>query len=160
MNKKHEIQWKTLTLITLICLGVGGLSAFASGDIGETFKSLPKPPLTPPSAVFPVVWTVLYILMGISAYLVFVSRSRKKETALLAFAVQLIINFFWSPIFFNLGQYGFAFFWLLALIIAVVIMKLLFRQISKAAAFLQIPYLVWLIFAAYINYGVWQLSLS
>ena len=117
----------------------GLLSRNATQAFGETVL---QPPLSPPAIVFPIVWTILYALMGIGA----------------ARVVQLIVNFFWSLIFFNAGAYGFAFLWLLLLIAVVVWMILSFRRSDPLAAMLQIPYLLWLIFAAYLNSGVWTLN--
>lgn len=118
-----------------------------------------KPPLSPPGWVFPVVWTVLYGLMGISAARIWSApKSQARSRGLNLFIAQLIINFFWSPIFFNARAYGLAFFWLLLLWILVGLMILQFRKVDKTAARLQIPYLLWLTFAAYLNWGVWQLN--
>lgn len=118
-----------------------------------------KPPLSPPGWVFPVVWTVLYGLMGISAARIWSApKSQARSRGLNLFIAQLIVNFFWSPIFFNALAYGLAFFWLLLLWILVGLMILQFRKVDKTAARLQIPYLLWLTFAAYLNWGVWQLN--
>lgn len=118
-----------------------------------------KPPLAPPGWVFPVVWTVLYGLMGISAARIWSApKSQARSRGLNLFIAQLIVNFFWSPIFFNARAYGLAFFWLLLLWILVGLMILQFRKVDKTAARLQIPYLLWLTFAAYLNWGVWQLN--
>ena len=119
-----------------------------------------KPPLSPPGILFPVVWTVLYALMGIGAARVAAApESKGRSRALNVFVVQLVVNFFWSLIFFNAGAYGFALAWLLLLWVLVGVMIVLFRQVDKAAALLQLPYFLWVTFAAYLNYGVWRLNM-
>lgn len=118
-----------------------------------------KPPLSPPGWVFPVVWTLLYGLMGISAAKIWAApRSQARSRGLNLFIAQLIVNFFWSPIFFNARAYGLAFWWLLLLWLLVGLMILQFRKTDKTAAFLQIPYLLWLTFAGYLSWAVWQLN--
>lgn len=157
MNKKN---WKTYALWILIAEAVGGLSGFLSRDGFETFNTaVQHPPLTPPELVFPIVWGILYALMGISAARIALSApSKDRSTGLNIFVVQLVVNFFWSLIFFNAQQYGFAFFWLLLLWVLVLWMILTFRKVDPLAAWLQIPYLLWLTFAAYLNAGVWFLN--
>lgn len=118
-----------------------------------------KPPLSPPGWVFPLVWTVLYALMGIGAARVSLTQEGKdRSRALNVFVAQLIVNFFWSLIFFNARAYGFAFVWLLLLWLLIIWMILAFRKVDKVAAWLQIPYFLWVTFAAYLNYGVWKLN--
>ena len=118
-----------------------------------------KPPLAPPGWVFPVVWTILYALMGISAARVWAApKSQARSRGLNLFIAQLIVNFFWSPIFFNARAYGLALAWLLLLWVLVGLMILQFRKVDKTAALLQIPYLLWLTFAAYLNWAVWQMN--
>lgn len=119
-----------------------------------------KPPLSPPGILFPVVWTVLYALMGIGAARVAAApESKGRSRALNVFVVQLVVNFFWSLIFFNAGAYGFALAWLLLLWVLIGVMIVLFWQVDKAAALLQMPYFLWVTFAAYLNYGVWRLNM-
>lgn len=143
-----------------IPLLVGGLSAFLTMGGMKTFESLNQPPLSPPGWLFGVVWTILYTLMGISTYLVV--RSDASETqinrALSVYVYQLIANFLWPTFFFNFGWYLFSFIWLIFLWVLVLIMIVRFYQISKAAGLLQIPYLIWLTFAAYLNLGIWLLN--
>ena len=118
-----------------------------------------KPPLSPPGVLFPLVWTILYALMGIGAARIEASAdSDLRSRALNVFAVQLVVNFFWSLIFFNARAYGFALVWLLLLWVLIIAMILLFWPVDRLAAMLQIPYLLWVTFAAYLNYGVWQLN--
>lgn len=160
MKKSYVIRFKPLIISLLISLGVGALSGFLTKGSMKIYQSLIQPPLAPPPWVFPVVWTVLYILMGISAYLVFMSHApeAQKATALTIYALQLAVNFIWPILFFNLGWILFAFFWLLLLIVLIVWMIVLFRRVSPLAAYLQVPYLVWTIFAGYLNWGVYLLN--
>ena len=119
-----------------------------------------QPPLSPPAWVFPVVWTILYALMGISAARIRLtppSPGRSKGSNL--FIAQLIINFFWSLIFFNAQAYGFALLWLILLWVLVLWMIITFYSTDPLAALLQIPYLLWLTFAAYLNFSIWQLNM-
>lgn len=118
-----------------------------------------KPPLSPPAIVFPVVWTILYALMGVGAARVYLTpRSAARTEALLYFFVQLAFNFFWSIIFFNLQAFGAAFVWLAALWTLILLMALSFYRVDAPAARLQIPYLIWVLFAGYLNLGVWLLN--
>lgn len=139
---------------------VGILSGILSSGGMEAFRDTAQQPmLSPPAILFPVVWTLLYALMGIgAARIAAVEGGPDRHAALNVFVIQLIVNFFWSLIFFNAGAYGFALFWLLMLWILVNAMIALFYRVDRAAALLQIPYLLWLTFAAYLNYGVWQLN--
>ena len=118
-----------------------------------------KPALTPPSIVFPIVWTILYALMGISAARIRLSTpSDEQDRGLKLFYLQLFFNFLWSIAFFNFQFFGFAFFWLLALWILIILMIRSFLETDKLAAYLQIPYFVWVTFAAYLNLMVWLLN--
>lgn len=141
----------------LIPLAVGTLSALISGN-NSIYYSLNKPALSPPSFVFPIVWTILYILMGISSYIIYTSNHPKAPDALKIYALQLFFNFCWSIIFFRFSQYLFAFVWLIALIILIVIMIKKFYSINPIAAYLQIPYLIWCIFAAYLNLSIYIMN--
>ncbi|MBS6115746.1 MAG: tryptophan-rich sensory protein [[Clostridium] spiroforme] len=152
-----KIQWKTLIICLLIPLAVGIISAFLTRNNMETFDLINKPFLAPPSWLFPVVWTILYILMGIASYLVFISEKPNK-TALTVYGLQLIFNFFWSIIFFNLELYLFAFIWLVLLWLLVIKTTILFYQISKPAGYLMIPYLLWVTFAGYLNFSIYLLN--
>ena len=151
------IDWKKLLKFIAVPLIVGGLSALFTMGAMKEFATVNKPPLSPPAWLFPVVWTVLYILMGISAYLVSESDNSGGK-ALLYYGAQLFFNFFWSIIFFNLQWYLFAFVWLLVLLLLVVITTVLFYRSSKLAGILMIPYLLWLSFAAYLNLAIYILN--
>lgn len=151
---------KTLIIAIAIPLIVGGLSALISGGGMETFEQINKPPLSPPGFLFPIVWTILYILMGISSYLIYTSDSHPTEIseALKVYGLQLSVNFFWSIFFFNFGWYLFSFIWLLLLWVLILIMIIKFLPISKTAAYLQLPYLLWVTFAGYLTLGVYFLN--
>lgn len=149
---------KALIVSILISVGVGALAAFFTRNSMEVYENLIQPPLSPPSWLFPVVWTILYILMGISAYLIYRSDSFYRNSALKIYATQLIVNFFWTIIFFNLEMYLFAFIWLLLLLVLIILMIYGFSKINKTAAYLQIPYLLWVIFAGYLNFGIYWLN--
>ena len=155
-----QIPWKVYLLWILFTEAVGGLSGWLTREGSRFFsQSVAQPPLSPPSLVFPIVWALLYALMGISAaraYLTAPSPERSKSLNL--YIVQLVVNFFWSLIFFNAQAYGFAFVWLLLLWALVLVMILQFRRVDPPAANIQIPYLIWLTFAAYLNLGVWYLN--
>ncbi len=152
-------KWRPYIISALIALGVGGLSALLSMDGMKAYDLVAKPPLTPPGWLFGVVWTVLYALMGISAAKIWLSgESEAKGKGLNLYVAQLIVNFFWSLIFFNAQAFGFALLWLLLLWVLVLLMILQFYKVDQKAALLQIPYLIWLTFAAYLNLGVFILN--
>ena len=125
----------------------------------EKYAALSRPPLSPPAILFPIVWAVLYILMGISAARIFEnSNGSERKKALWIYAVQLIFNFFWSIFFFGAGLRLLALIWLFLLLLIVIFMYFAFDKISHGAAYLQIPYVLWLCFAAYLNFGTWFLN--
>ena len=148
---------ESLIISLLIPLAVGAVSSFLSGNMISS-NSFNQSPLSPPAFLFPIVWTILYLLMGISSYLVYTSDSPLKTSALKIYGLQLAFNFFWSILFFRFSLYGAAFLWLLVMIILIVIMIYLFYKVRPLAAYLQIPYLLWCIFAAYLNYMIYQLN--
>ena len=139
---------------------IGALSGFLTKKGMKTYEAFAaKPALTPPGAVFPIVWSILYALMGIGAGRIWLSsRSVLRKRSLMLFAMQLAVNFVWSLLFFNAKVYGFAFIWLVLLWILIVLMIRAFYQVDKTAAYLQIPYLLWVTFAGYLNFMVWQLN--
>lgn len=155
-----KIKWKAFIICIAIPLAVGGLSALLSRGSMETFSALNKPPLSPPGWLFPVVWTILYVLMGVASYLVFTSDAdtADKEKALTVYGYQLIFNFFWSLWFFNLSLYLFSFIWLVVLWILIIITTVRFFRISKTAGYLMVPYLAWVTFAGYLNLGIYLLN--
>ena len=139
---------------------VGLLSGLLSRRGTEIYEmTAKKPALTPPGILFPVVWSVLYALMGISAARITAApESRMRSLGLNIFIVQLIFNFFWVLLFFNAQAYGFSLLWLLAMWVLIIGMILLFGKVDRPAAVLQIPYLLWVTFAVYLNWGVWKLN--
>ena len=153
MNIKNKAH---LIIAIFIPLAVGVLSSLLSGSM--SYSAFNKPSFSPPSYLFPIVWTVLYILMGISSYIIYSSNSPDKRKALTTYAIQLFFNFFWSILFFGLSQYLLAFVWLILLIILIVVMIYQFYQIQHVAAYLQIPYLLWCLFAAYLNFTIYMLN--
>lgn len=157
MNKPN---WKQYAFWIGLSEGVGGLSGFLSREGMKLYsQTVQQPPLSPPMWLFPVVWGLLFALMGISAARISAAPpTQARSRGLNLFIAQLIVNFFWSPIFFNVRAYGLALLWLLILWAMVLLMILEFRKTEKIAAWLQLPYLLWLSFAAYLNWGVWQLN--
>lgn len=152
-----KINIKELLFYVGITLLIGSLPSFFI-KIGKTYKSLNKPPLSPPGIIFPIVWTILFILMGISIYLVVKSNSQNKKEARLIYFIQLIVNACWTPIFFGLEEFFLALLWIIMLILLVVVMIILFYKINKKSAYLNIPYLMWLLFACYLTFGVFILN--
>ena len=146
-----------LVIAILIPIAVGTLSALFSGRM-SLYSEINKPPLSPPGFIFPIVWIILYILMGISSYLVYESNRPKKWNALKTYAIQLFFNFWWSIIFFRFSLFLFAFLWLLALIAIIIVMIYQFHQIKPLSSYLQIPYLLWCLFAAYLNFIIFMLN--
>lgn len=154
------MSWKTYAFWILLAEGVGGLSGWLTREGTKLFmQTVEQPPMSPPGFLFPIVWGILYLLMGVGAARVYQTpASNARSRALGVFLVQLGVNFFWSIIFFNLQNYAFALLWLILLWLLIVWMILLFYRVDKPAALLQIPYLLWVSFAAYLNYGVWMLN--
>ena len=152
-----KIHWKKLILCLIIPLAVGGLSAFLTKDGMEIFKTLNKPPLSPPGKLFPFVWTILYIMMGLASYIVLVSK-KPNTLGLIAYGVQLFFNFFWSILFFNKEMYLFSFIWLVIMWLLILATTILFYRNTKFAGYLMIPYLLWVAFAGYLTFGIYLLN--
>ena len=152
--------WKAYAFWILLAEAAGALSGWLSRSGMKAYEAtVVQPPLSPPMWLFPVVWTILFALMGIGAARVsLASPSRARSLGLNLFIIQLAVNFFWSPIFFNAQAFGTALLWLVLLWVLVLAMILTFRRVDPLAAYLQIPYLLWLTFAAYLNWGVWRLN--
>ena len=152
---------KPFIISILIALAVGGLSALITRNNMDIYNDIVVPPLSPPSTVFPVVWTILFILMGISSALVYVNRSKNSDAAvegLAYYAISLFFNFMWSIIFFNFRSFLFAFIWLLILWVLIILTIRKYAEVSPLAAYLQIPYFLWVTFAAYLNFGIYYLN--
>ena len=148
-----NIQWKKLLLCIAIPLAVGGLAALLTGSSMEKFSSLKQPPLAPPGWLFPVVWSILYVLMGIASYLVLVS-GKPNRIAMRLYALQLAVNFLWPLLFFRWEFYGFAFAWLVLLWVLIVATAMRFYAITAPAGWLFVPYILWVTFAGYLNLSI------
>lgn len=154
-----KIKWGALIIALLIPLAIGTASGVVS-RAGEMYGAMIKLEGSPPAWLFPVVWTVLFALMGISSFLIYNSDASEKSkmSALTVYAVQLAVNFMWPIFFFRMGAYLFSFIWLILLWALVLIMILKFYKINRTAAFLQLPYILWLTFAGYLNLSVYLLN--
>lgn len=155
-----KFNLKKFLISIAIPLVTGGLSAFITRDDMDLYLQINQPPLSPPGWIFPVVWSILYTLMGISLYLIWNSGANKdeKRRAFVFFAAQLFLNFIWSPIFFGSRQFLLAFIVLILMWIFTLGMIVSFYKISKPAGLLQIPYLLWLTFAGYLNFAIYLLN--
>ena len=153
-------NFKTYAFFILSALGVGGLSALLTAGSMEIYEEVTTPPLSPPSVLFPIVWTALYVLMGVCAAWVYLTPAPegKKRRALAVYAISLGFNFLWSIFFFRLRLFLFSFFWLLGLLFLILKTVADYRDISPKAAYLQIPYALWVTFAGYLNFGIWFLN--
>ena len=154
-------NFRTYLIAILIPLAVGGLSALLTRGNMMLYGEIAPPPLAPPPIIFPIVWTILYILMGIGSARVYLKKQampREVTRALRIYALQLGFNFFWSLIFFNLRAFLFAFIWLIALWGLIIVMLFKFYKIDKIAAIINIPYLLWVTFAAYLNLAIYILN--
>ena len=154
-----KVNWKRLLINLAIPLAVGGLSALISGGMGQ-YKVMEQPPLSPPGWVFPIVWTILYLLMGYAAYRVQVSGKDQGEIrkAMRLYWAQLALNFLWSPVFFGLQWYLVAFFVLVGMWVLIYLTIQQFSKIDELAGDLLIPYILWVTFAGYLNLGVYLLN--
>lgn len=159
MTMKKKL-WPAYAAGILLTEAVGALSGWLTREGVQLYaQTIVKPPLSPPGIVFPVVWTILYALMGIGAARVYLAPpSAERCLALRAYLLQLCFNFFWSIWFFGAQWYGFAFLWLLALWCLILWMREAFDRVDRTASRLQIPYLLWVTFAGYLNLGVWWLN--
>ncbi len=153
--KKFDI--KSFVIITLITFFIGGFFAFFTSNSMDTFKELNKP-VNIPGILFPIVWSILYLLMSISCYIIYKSGSKDKKKAIIIYTVQLIINSLWTLIFFGFEAYLLAFIWILLLFTSIIIMIITFYNIDKRAASLNIPYIIWTAFAGYLNLGIYLLN--
>ncbi|MBQ8639155.1 MAG: tryptophan-rich sensory protein [Lachnospiraceae bacterium] len=160
MNTTNKTNWLSLLFFLLLPLAAGGLSTLLSMPFSPSglYQTLIRPPLSPPAFLFPIVWTVLYLLMGFSSYLIAQSSSSLKSDALFNYGVQLFVNFFWPILFFRFQAYFAAFTWLVFLWILVYHLIRQFYQISKPAAWLLVPYLTWITFAGYLNFSIYLLN--
>ena len=155
-----KVNIKQLITSILLPLAGGAITGLLTSNAMQDFEVLNKPPLSPPGWLLPEVWTILYTLMAISAYLIKTSDAdpEEKSDALSVYYYQLIVNFLWSIFFFNFQWYLFSFIWLVLLWILIVVMIRHFDAISKTAAYLNLPYLLWVTFAGYLNFAIWWLN--
>lgn len=158
MTITSNINRKSLIINLAIPLAVGGISALITNDAFKDYENVIKPPLAPPSWLFPIIWTILYILMGISTYLIYEKDKTLNKTSLIIYSIQLSLNFIWPIFFFGFRSYLFSFILLSAIIVLVSGMIVLFYKENKIAALIQLPYLVWLLFAGYLNLSVYLLN--
>lgn len=154
--KKHSIaDWLIFVLSAEV---IGALSALFSGSMNDFFEKYKEPLLLPPSWLFPVVWAILFLLMGTSAYLVYMAKTKEtaleNRNALAVYWVQLAVNFSWSIVFFRFELLWGAVAVVLALLALIVIMMVMFKKIRPLAAYLNIPYLLWVAFASYLSIAV------
>ena len=157
MNQKN---WKAYAFWIGLSLGIGALSGLISRPGMAGFQeTVVQPPLSPPAILFPIVWTILYVLMGLGVAKVWMLKpSEQRSCGINLFIAQLVVNFFWSLIFFDARCFSLAFLWLLLLLGLVFWMIITWRRLEPKAAQLQIPYVVWLLFATYLCGGVWLLN--
>jgi len=155
-----KTTWQTYLFWIIFTEAVGGLAGFLTRQSTELYNTLIiQPPLAPPGIVFPIVWAILYALMGIGAARIYSAPSSAARTrSLVIYLLQLAVNFIWPIIFFNLQNFGLAFIWIILLWLLIIIMMVSFYKVDKIAAWLQLPYLLWVTFATYLNYGVWMLN--
>lgn len=154
-----KIRVKQLLIALAIPLAVGGLATLLSGGMGD-YQAVIQPPLSPPGWVFPIVWTVLYLLMGYSSYRVYTAGKSPALTkrALQLYATQLLLNFVWPIVFFAFEWYLAAFVVLIALWVLILLTLRAFTVIDETAGDLLLPYLLWVTFAGYLNLGVYFLN--
>lgn len=155
-----KINWKKLILCLAVPLVIGGIAALISGGGMADYRNLNQPPLAPPGWVFPVVWTVLYLLMGYASYRVLTSEKEPSQIrkALRLYAVQLLVNFLWPLVFFGLNWRLAAFFILILLWILIFFTMREFSEIDELAGDLLLPYIVWVTFAGYLNFATYLLN--
>lgn len=152
-------SWRLLISLILLCEGAGIIgSLFTFSAIPVWYAALTKPVFSPPNYLFGPVWTILYALMGISLYLVWISRIKSKGYAIKVFFIQLGLNAVWSIIFFGFKNPGMAFIEIIALWAAIFLTIRAFRKISKLASYILYPYLAWVSFAAFLNFSIWMLN--
>jgi tryptophan-rich sensory protein len=152
--------WPTYLFWIVLTEALGAVAGLLSREGTALYNAAAvKPALSPPPIVFPIVWSILYLLMAVSAARVDLAPPRRARSRGLAlYVAQLGFNFFWSLIFFQLRAYGFAFGWLVVLWLLIAWMALTFRRVDRPAAWLQVPYLLWVAFAGYLNFAVWHLN--
>jgi len=152
-------KYVKLTLSIILCLSAGFLGSFFTiTSVGSWYSEINKPFFNPPNWIFGPVWTTLYILMGISLYLIWTNKNKKKETAIKLFFTQLILNSLWSILFFGLQSPLLAFIEIIILWVAILLTIMKFHKISKTSAYLLVPYLLWVSFASILNLSIYLLN--
>lgn len=154
-NSKRILMFFFFLLVPLV---VGGISAALTGTAMTQFDSMNKPMLAPPAKLFPIVWTILYLLMGIVGYMIYSSKNSWRIVAMILFIGQLVFNFFWSLIFFNMEKYWVAFIWLMAMWVMIIALLVILCRVNIVAMFLLIPLALWSTFAAYLNLMIARLN--
>ena len=161
INNGRRLAIKTYAISIAIALGVGGLSALLTMGNMSLYEEVVQPPIAPPAILFPIVWTVLYVLMGISAAMVYTEgrvETSERSAALMPYGASLFVNFFWPILFFNFRAFLPAFVWLILLEFLVIMTIISYRRINTVAAYLQIPYAIWVAFAGYLNIAIWWIN--
>ncbi len=159
----QRIKWLTPSYLLAIAipLGVGTLSALLTSGNMSIYSEIVTPPLSPPSWLFPVVWTALYILMGVSSGIVYNKREENPTAArqgLVYYGLSLIVNFSWSIIFFNMRSFLLAFLWIVLLLYLIIRTVISYHKVSPVSSYLQIPYIIWVCFAGYLNAAIYLLN--
>ncbi|MGV8086225.1 MAG: TspO/MBR family protein [Candidatus Woesearchaeota archaeon] len=150
------IVWYKLIISILVCLGIGTISGlFTASSIDSWYSKLNKPSFNPPNYIFGPVWTILYIMMGVALYFLWQSNNKFLITL---FMIQLVMNFFWSLIFFRLQNPLLAFIDIILLLITIIIITIYSYSISKTVTYLMIPYCLWVIFASVLNLYIYILN--
>ena len=160
-REKKRIRFIPLILSIGIPLLIGGITSVLIPNMNLIYSNLVKPIFSPPPIVFPIVWTILYILMGIASYKVYVLKYYNIDvsSALFVYAIQLLLNFLWTFIFFGFKLYGLAFLELVVLVLFVMLtIKRFYKKAGKKAAILLLPYLIWIIYAGVLNFFIWMLN--
>lgn len=152
-----KINWKKLIIIIFLTFVIGSFFSLFTMNNMETFKELTKP-INVPGILFPIIWSILYLLMAISCYIITESKDENKKRATIIYVIQLFINSLWSLIFFGFSNYLLSFIWIIILLISVTVMIVAFYKISKVSGLLQIPYVIWILFAGYLNLGIYLLN--
>lgn len=159
MKEELTCLQKLLRFIPMVALPliVGAISALLTGNAMDSYQVMNQPPLAPPAWLFPIAWTILYILMGLGSYYLLlapaesIEKKRAKCIAMIVYFIQLCFNFVWSLIFFDAKQYTFAFVWLMILWVMIILMIWKTSKVCWKAMLMFIPYLLWCTFAAYLN---------
>ena len=156
-------EYGLMAIYLAVTLAVGMLSGFLIRDAQSSYLALNQPPLSPPPIVFPIVWTVLYVLMALAAFRTHRALKQSGELSRVRYLVflytlQLAMNAIWPQIFFHTDQYLFAFIWLLVLLAVLIVLQVLYYRTDKIACWMMLPYVLWTVFAGYLTIGVYLLN--